>query len=75
MNTNEIINILGGTSKVARMCGVTAAAACQWRKKGIPEDRMIYLAASLEKATNGAITRKSLFPNDWQNIWIELVES
>jgi DNA-binding transcriptional regulator YdaS (Cro superfamily) len=72
MNTNEIINILGGTSKVARLCGVTPAACCQWRKKGIPEDRMIYLAASLEQATDGAITRKSLFPNNWQNIWVEL---
>lgn len=72
MNTNEIINILGGTSKVSRLCGVTAAAVCQWRKKGIPEDRMIYLAASLEKATDGAITRKSLFPENWQNIWVEL---
>lgn len=72
MNTNEIINILGGTSKVSRLCSVTPAAVAQWRKKGIPEDRMIYLAASLEQATNGAITRKSLFPNDWQNIWVEL---
>jgi len=72
MNTNEIINILGGTSKVSRLCGVSPAAVCQWRKKGIPEDRMIYLAASLEKATNGAITRKNLFPNDWHNIWLEL---
>jgi DNA-binding transcriptional regulator YdaS (Cro superfamily) len=72
MNTNEIINVLGGTSKVSRLCGVTAASVSQWRKKGIPEDRMIYLAASLEQVTNGEITRKSLFPDNWQNIWVEL---
>lgn len=72
MNTNEIINVLGGTSKVSRLCSVTPAAVCQWRKKGIPEDRMIYLAATLERVTDGAITRKSLFPNNWQNIWVEL---
>ena len=72
MNTNEIINILGGTSKVSRLCNVSPAAVCQWRKKGIPDDRLIYLAASLELATDGVITRKSLFPSDWQNIWLEL---
>lgn len=72
MNTNEIINVLGGTSKVSRLCSVTPASVSQWRKKGIPEDRMIYLAASLEQATDGAITRKSLFPDNWQKIWVEL---
>ena len=72
MENHQIINILGGTSKVARLCGVTPASVSQWRKKGIPEDRMIYLAASLEQVTDGAITRKSLFPDNWQNIWVEL---
>ena len=72
MTNNEIIDLLGGTTKVARLCNVSVAAVAQWRKKGIPEDRMIYIASSIEKATNGAVTRKSLFPNDWRNIWIEL---
>lgn len=29
----------------------------------------------IERATNGKVTRKDLFPNDWQDIWPELVEA
>lgn len=29
-------------------------------------------AASIESFTGGAVTRKALFPNDWQRIWPEL---
>jgi hypothetical protein len=72
MENNEIINLLGGTSKVSRMCGVTAAAVCQWRKKGIPKDRLIFVAALIERLSEGKYTRKQMFPNTWQDIWIEL---
>lgn len=72
MENNEIINLLGGTSKVSRMCGVTAAAVCQWRKKGIPKDRLIFVAALIERLSEGKYTRKQMFPNSWQDIWIEL---
>jgi DNA-binding transcriptional regulator YdaS (Cro superfamily) len=72
MENNEIINLLGGTSKVSRMCGVTAAAVCQWRKKGIPKDRLIFVAALIERLSEGKYTRKQMFPETWQDIWIEL---
>ena len=72
MENNEIINLLGGTSKVSRMCGVTAAAVCQWRKKGIPKDRLIFVAALIERLSEGKYTRKQMFPESWQDIWIEL---
>jgi hypothetical protein len=72
MENNEIINLLGGTSKVSRMCGVTAAAVCQWRKKGIPKDRLIFVAALIEKLSEGKYTRKQMFPDSWRDIWIEL---
>ena len=29
-------------------------------------------AVSIEQATNGAVTRKDLRPNDWMRIWPEL---
>lgn len=32
-------------------------------------------AVLLERATNGAVTRKDLRPNDWHLIWPELVEA
>ncbi len=72
MENNEIINLLGGTSKVSRMCGVTAAAVCQWRKKGIPKDRLIFVAALIERLSEGKYTRKQMFPESWQDIWVEL---
>jgi hypothetical protein len=33
---------------------------------------MIFLAASLEKASDGKYTRKEMFPQTWQDIWVEL---
>lgn len=33
---SELIDALGGTSKVSIEAGVTAAAVSQWRKKGMP---------------------------------------
>ena len=32
------------------------------------------LAVLIEKATNGAVTRQELRPDDWQAIWPELSE-
>jgi DNA-binding transcriptional regulator YdaS (Cro superfamily) len=72
MENNEIINLLGGTSKVSRMCSVSPAAVCQWRKKGIPKDRLIFVAALIERLSEGKYTRKQMFPDSWQDIWIEL---
>jgi DNA-binding transcriptional regulator YdaS (Cro superfamily) len=72
MTNNEIINILGGTTKVAKLCGVSVPAVAQWRHNGVPQDKLIFLAASLEKVTEGKMTRKQLFPDTWQDIWTEL---
>jgi len=72
MTNSEIINVLGGTARVAKLCGVSAPAVSMWRSNGIPQDKMIFIAASLEKATGGEVTRKQLFPNTWQDIWTEL---
>ena len=72
MNDNEIIQTLGGTTKVAKLCGVTLAAVSQWRNNGIPQDKLIFLAASLERATEGRMSRKNMFPSKWQDIWTEL---
>lgn len=43
MNSNMIIDQLGGTNSVALMCKVTKGAVSQWRKDGIPEARVMYL--------------------------------
>ncbi len=42
-NASAIIDSLGGTNEVARLCHVTKGAVSQWRENGIPEARLMYL--------------------------------
>jgi len=43
MTPNEIIDALGGTAEVARLCQVKAPSVSQWRESGIPAARLMYL--------------------------------
>ena len=61
----------GGPSKLARELGMSAQAVCNWRARG---GAPIEYCAAIEKATNGAVTRRDLRPDDWQRIWPELAE-
>jgi transcriptional regulator with XRE-family HTH domain len=36
MNDHDLIISLGGTSKVAKICGIRPQAVSQWKKNGIP---------------------------------------
>lgn len=72
MTADEIITKLGGTRRVAKLCAVSPSAVSEWKITGIPQGRIIYLAAEIEKLTDGKITRKDMFPDDWQVIWPEL---
>ena len=46
MKDENLIDRLGGTSKVAEMCEVTTGAVSQWRKNGIPRYRLQYFKAA-----------------------------
>ena len=48
MNTyaNTVIDAIGGTAKVAELCGVTPGAVSQWRKNGIPKTTLKFLRLS-----------------------------
>jgi DNA-binding transcriptional regulator YdaS (Cro superfamily) len=70
MNTNEIIDLLGGTFAVAKMCQISPPSVSQWRNNGLPGDKLVLLASELEKKSNGKWSRKEI-PN-WQQIWPEL---
>ena len=35
-NDSDLIDALGGTSEVARLCDLTTGAVSQWRTNGIP---------------------------------------
>ena len=74
LSDSAIIDLLGGTNKVAKMCKVASTAVTQWRKNGIPADRYMFLAATIEKKSNGLVTRKDLFPNNFWLVWPELLE-
>jgi len=71
----EIIEMLGGTSRVSRLCKVSPSAVSLWITRGIPALQMMYLGATLEKESHGLVTRKDLFPDTWQLVWPELVEN
>lgn len=43
MKPNEIIDALGGTSRVAELCEVRPPSVSDWRKYGIPRARMMFL--------------------------------
>ena len=72
MNATTIIKLLGGCTKVANMVGVTVPAVSMWQNSEIPQDKLMFLAAELEKQSAGLITRKELFPKTWHFIWPEL---
>ena len=40
---NSIIDMIGGTTEVARLCEVEPQAVSQWRKTGIPKARLMFL--------------------------------
>jgi hypothetical protein len=43
MTDSEIIDILGGTTEVARLCEIEPPSVSEWRHNGIPKARRMYL--------------------------------
>ena len=74
LSDTAIIDILGGTAKVARMCKVDPAAVSNWRVRGIPADKFMFLGARIEEQSHGLVTRQDLFPNNYFLIWPELLK-
>jgi DNA-binding transcriptional regulator YdaS (Cro superfamily) len=73
MNATAIIRLLGGPTKVSKMLGISVPAVSMWQNGEIPMDKLVILAATLEKESHGLITRKNLFPTNYKLIWPELV--
>ena len=69
MTDSELIKALGGINAVARMLKIRPSSVCGWTK--IPEVRKIFLAVIAEQ--KGIATRKSIFPESYQDIWPELL--
>ena len=73
LTDTAIIDLLGGTAKVARMCKVDPAAVSNWRIRGIPADKYMLLGARIETESHGLVTRQDLFPKNFWLIWPELL--
>lgn len=62
----------GRSLRLANTLGVTPPVVSDWctGKKQVPVERCV----AIERATEGAVTRRDLRPDDWQAIWPELAE-
>lgn len=73
MNALEIaIESAGGVGKLAAAIGVGQPVVSNWRARGTTPDAVHCVA--IERATNGAVTRRDLRPDDWRAIWPELAK-
>ena len=63
--------IVGSQSQLAKLIGVSQQNISYWRGAGVPVEH----CAAIEIATEGAVTRRDLRPDDWQKIWPELADS
>ena len=63
----------GASRRMAQALGAYASDISNWaagrRKPGVA------VCVAIELHTNGAVTRRDLRPDDWQDIWPELAES
>ena len=61
----------GSAAMLAGRIGITPVQISLWRaeKRPVP----VQHCAAIERATDGAVTRRDLRPNDWAQIWPELV--
>jgi len=69
----QMIGILGGAKAVAALFKIDQAAVNQWKVNGIPLNRLVFLAAEIEKKSNGLVTRKDMFPKLALFVWPELL--
>jgi len=69
----QMIGILGGAKAVANLFKIDQAAVNQWKVNGIPLNRLVFLAAEIEKKSNGLVTRRDMFPKLALYVWPELL--
>lgn len=62
----------GGQAALARMLGLKPPTVNQWVRgvRPVPIEHCF----SIERATNGVVTRRDLRPDDWRQIWPELAK-
>jgi hypothetical protein len=72
ISSTALIKLLGGPTRISKLVGTSVAAVSMWQNGDIPYDKLVILAATLEKESHGLVNRKSLFPKNYKLIWPEL---
>lgn len=62
----------GRQAALAKAIGAHAPDLSRWADGSRPIP--IQYGAAIEKETHGAVTRKEMFPDDWERIWPELAD-
>ena len=74
LTSQQMIGLLGGVKAVSRKTGVSVQAVNKWKlENNIPVDKLMMLAALIEKESHGLVTRQDMFPKSWMWVWPELV--
>ncbi|HAP27303.1 MAG TPA: hypothetical protein DCR74_17130 [Achromobacter sp.] len=55
---SSLIDALGGTGRVAALCGITPGAVSQWRTNGVPKAWREFLRLARPEATKAWETRQ-----------------
>lgn len=74
---HRAIKSAGSQRALAGLLGVSSAAVGQWLRKRADGGRDVAAkqCVRIEGITGGAVTRRDLRPDDWQDIWPELAGS
>ena len=78
MNLNlthqQMIGLLGGVKAVSKRTGVSVQAVNKWKlQDAIPVDKLMMLAALIEKESHGLVTRQDMFPKSFMWMWPEML--
>lgn len=66
----QAVEISGSQKSLAEQVGVSHQAVWAWINRGsVPSE----YGAAIEKATQGVVSRKALWPESWHLIWPELI--
>ena len=75
MTDQEIIQVLGGVTSVARMLDIKPPSVSGWLEEGIPEYRLRELAGQIEMKSEGRFNRRDRWPDKYSFYWPELAEA
>ena len=73
MDINTYLNSVESAASLSRKLGISPVLISQWKNgtRPVPIER----CPDIERATEGAVSRRDLRPDDWERIWPELAKA